>query len=225
MGARYTVNEKEPHQTGGSYVARSLHGIPGVVMIVWLVLKAAMLMSIRTQFWIPPAPIAPMYICVPTLVVGLLGIVSNIFYFGPQSKRRPKITNASEPQAISPLGLADRLSRVGNDQWLYTFVTASTTFVLLFCVIYYDRFGEFPWRPLVASPSNIQILQRSTVADLIGYMIGICGIGIMIALCTVTDTVKRLSGGDAELEPDSGSYQMTSVGDGGMQTQHGTDYC
>jgi len=213
MGGKYTVNEKEPHQTGGSYVARSLHGIPGVVMIVWLALKASMLISIRTQFWIPPAPIAPMYICLPTLILGLLGIVSNIFYWGPLSKRAPKI-NTTEPQPISQNGgLVDRLARAGNDQWLYTTVTACTTFVLLFMVIYYDRNGEFPWRPLVASPSNVQILQRSTVSDLIGYLIGICGFGIAIALCTVTDTLKRITNGHV-LADDTGNYPMTALNDG-----------
>ena len=212
MGPKYTVDEQQPRQTEGSYVARALHGIPGVAFYPWLVLQAAMLMSIRTTLWVPEAPISPMYLCIPTLCLGLLGIVANIFYFGPQSKKSPASFNTSDmPRPVSPLGKADRLARAGNDQWLLTAVTGATTFVLLFMVIFYDRYGEFPFRPLVASPSNTQIVQRGIVASFIDMLIGIAGMATFVVLCTLGDTIKRLWSGSDDLAMDTGSYEMLGV--------------
>lgn len=217
MGARLSINENEPHKTGGSYVARSLHGLPGLIMFLWLVAKVIMLILIRLQLWTGLHPLTPIFMCIPTLIVGLLGILFNIFYFGPHAKKTPRVTNATETHVMSQQGLADRLSRVGNDQWLYTVITAFTAFMLLFMTVYYDRFGEFPWRPQVASPSGTQITQRGTVASLIDFLIAICGLGVLIVLCTITDTVKRLHmnmGGELEGGDVSGDYQLQDINTG-----------
>jgi hypothetical protein len=222
MGAYFAVDESQPHQTGGSYLARSLHGWNGTAFFVWVALKASLLMSIRTRLWVPETAIACMYCCIPTLAVGALAFVLNIFYFGPVSKRPPNpavVKNATiagdQERAVSPLGRADRLGRLGNDQWLITAFTASTMFILTFMLIFYNQFGEYPFKPLsvLTSPTGTQTDLRGVVWSLIDYLIGTCGMALVIVLCTNGDTIKRLVRG-GELQEDSGEYAMMAVNDG-----------
>jgi hypothetical protein len=192
MGTKLTVDESQPRQTGGSYIARSMHGWPGVILFVWLLIEASMVTAIRTDFWIPSIPIATMWMSVATILAGTALFTSNVFYFGAASKKKKGAKNVSDPQpGISPLGKWDRIGRAANDQWITTTVTGARLFVFAFMIPFYNNNGNAPFQLLGATPTGDEIEQRGIVRFFEMSILATTGMALVIVLSTWADTLKR----------------------------------
>ena len=221
MGPKLTVDESQPRQTGGSYIARSMHGWPGVIMFLWLVAEASMVIAIRTDFWIPAIPITTMWLSVTTILAGTILFLSNVFYFGAASKKK-KVKNASTagdgaPPGISPLGKWDRIGRAANDQWITTGVTGARIFVMFFMIPFYNNNGNAPFQLLGATPSGDEIEQRGIVRFFEMSILATTGIALFVVLSPWADTLKRHAdralSSDEEIE-----FQQISQQGGGNTT-------
>jgi hypothetical protein len=220
MGPKYTVDEAQPRQTGGSYIARSMHGTPGTAFFLWLVVEASMVVAIRTDFWIPSIPITTMWLTLVTTLVGTGLFVSNVFYFGAASKKK-KQKNVSEVTAISPLGKWDRIPRAAGDQWILTAVTASRLFVFLFMIPFYNLLGNAPFQPLGGGvPTGDQVDQRGVVRFFEESILATTGVAVMIVLAPWGDTLRRYAdsklNGDQDIEFDAVTNQASSTGTSGL---------
>lgn len=211
------MDESQPRQTGGSYIARSMHGWPGVILFLWLLVEASMVTAIRTDFWIPPIPIATMWMSVATILAGTTLFLANVFYFGAASKKKKGGKNVSDPQpGISHAGKWDRIGRVANDQWITTTVTGARLFVMFFMIPFYNNNGNAPFLLLGATPSGNEIEQRGIVRFFEMSILATTGMALVIVLSTWADTLKRhadktmASDTEVEFETIASSSTMTS---------------
>jgi hypothetical protein len=210
MGSNVSTDETQPRQTGGHYIGRATLGWPGTIFTLWMIAQATMLEAIRTRVWILDDSLTPLWLCIPTLLVGTLGFVANIFYFGPESKKAGGTNPNTWLHSVSRLGPSDRYSRLAMDQWILVLGVAGTAFMMIFMIVFYDRWGIFPWLPLPDTPTNVQIDQRAVVSHFIEALIYISGAVVFASVCVLGDVLKRLHG-DAPTV-DSGDYKMVNVG-------------
>ena len=197
MGPKYSTDEEQPRETGGHYMARSKLCWPGTIFFLWAVFKASFVISMRNNLFATPIdPLASMYICIPTLVVGTAAFLANMFYFGPQAKKKKKDkagTNStiSGDMPMTRLNKWDLIARAANDQWLITVFTASTTFVLIFILSFYGQHGTEPFRPITIGSTPVDLDNRGVVRSFEDMLIAICGVVVLIALSTGADTLHR----------------------------------
>lgn len=185
-----------PH---GHRLARSYHSWIGVVMLALLV----PLSLIHALMFINVITTAPLLMPLINFFYWLLAIfffLFNVFYWG--ATFRDRLTTSNEARGLADAMtpgreapdanmVRDRLLRLGNDQWLLTFLIVTEFFFLLFLTIFLWCQGLETWQPL---PAGFDETEATNFVLIKGFQLAALAIyagALIVVLFTGSDFAYR----------------------------------
>lgn len=132
-----------------------------------------------------------------SVLVSAVSVLINMFYWGPSAGTRKKMSQLDpcrrgiDESDISWEQRSSRIIRSYGDQWVETWVLATSSFVLIFMIRFYWFNGVNQFQPLPPVFTSVQFDQYIQSLGFAVSMLFIAATTVLIALCTYSDMFKR----------------------------------
>lgn len=191
-------DEKKPCPHGHR-LARSYHSWIGVVMLV-LLLPLSLIHGLMFINVITTAPLLMPLLNFFYWLLAIFFFLFNVFYWG--ATWRDRLTTSNTAQGLSDSltpgrelpdanKVRDRLLRLGNDQWLLTFLIVTEFVFLLFLTIFLWCQGLETWQPL---PAGFDEVEATNFVLIKGFQLAAMAIyagAVIVVLFTGSDFAYR----------------------------------
>lgn len=134
-------------------------------------------------------------LAIATVCISGISFIINCFFWGPTAGTRPNYALVGRCLDETPVTFEKRMARLVRsygDQWVTSWVLATTSFQLIFMIVFYSRYGIQTFQPLPAVPTPLEHMQYQAVKLFELGQLSIAAITVLITLCTMSDMFKRL---------------------------------
>lgn len=192
MGSYYS-NDCGPGLKPAPYrIVRMYHGWLGWIAFFWqfvvaIVISCLFIGSINTQPFLLPG------FLIASIIVYVIFMLINIFYFGPYNFTRPvpSIGVCNPPKSVTYNRKIARDLCFHSDEWHFRIGLLGSAFVLLFLAIFLGQNGLNTFQPLPAIFVNTDVMNYAIVKGFQIATIGLAGILMVVFFASQSDFLYR----------------------------------